>query len=258
MELVGFGRCAEIWAISDDLVEKVYEPRFSAAQVDGFAEVTKSLCDAGLRAPRVHGRGTRDGREFVVLDRIHGATLWETIRREPHRLEDFGAALADLHLEVHHLQLDGLRSKLDQLEGHVRESPGPTNSTVAALQTIRNGRRLRQVLIHGDLHPANVMVESETGRLISIDWDAAMLGPAAFDVARTKYLVSSWALAPGTSPLIASHRIAVASAFVDRYREKVASTVGSVSDWYLPAVLARYAEGVTEEVPLLNSQLAVL
>lgn len=257
MELIGRGRCAEIWAISDDLVAKTYEPTFTTERVDRFAVVNRAIGVAGVRAPRVHGRGTHNGREVLVLDRVNGVTLWDAIDRQPHLAEDFGSALADLHLQVHQVNVPGLDHKLDELEDRVRRPNADPQILERAVRAVEHGRSLPTVLVHGDLHPANVMVLEESGELISIDWDGAMSGPAGYDVARTAYLVSSWTLAPGSPEIPESTRRKVAASFIERYGEAADLAVASVDDWRLPAALARYGEVATES-PMLDAQLAAL
>lgn len=101
------------------------------------------------------------------------------------------------------------------------------------------------------------MVLEESGELVSIDWDGAMSGPAMYDVARSFYLVSSWALAPGSPTIPDLTRRAVASAFAERYGEISEDDAESIHAWRLPAVLSRYGE-VKSEVELLDSQLVEL
>jgi hypothetical protein len=44
--------------------------------------------------------------------------------------------------------------------------------------------RLPRVFSHGDLHPQNVLIESQTGRPVFIDWDHAGRLPVGFDLSR--------------------------------------------------------------------------
>lgn len=46
------------------------------------------------------------------------------------------------------------------------------------------------VVVHGDFHPLNVLVEAD-GKLKIIDFMNMMRAPAEYDIARTFYLISS-------------------------------------------------------------------
>ncbi|MGI9605820.1 MAG: aminoglycoside phosphotransferase family protein [Acidimicrobiales bacterium] len=253
MQRIGRGRCADVYAISDDLVLKLYEKRFSRTWVDGAAELASAVHRAGIPSVEVHAVETRGDRHGMVLERIDGCTLWDAIADQPEAAEIWGERLADLHLAVQQCTIPSLPERLPYLAERVALH-SDVEAVAIAVAHIESGPH-DSVLSHGDLHPANVMVTAN-GELRSIDWDGAMLGPRAYDAARTHYLVESWALAPGTTTAVEPVREEVAAAFTSRYAELAPSV--ELDDWRLPVILARYAEGVTEEIPLLDAQRAAL
>jgi aminoglycoside phosphotransferase (APT) family kinase protein len=112
--------------------------------------------DLGFPVPRVH---SADGPD-MVLDRVHGPTMRESVVAGTTTTEDGGRVLADLHGRLHAL-------------------PPPHGG---GTDTIR----------HLDLHPNNVIM-SPAGPVV-IDWRNSDVGPPAMDVALTAVILAQVAL----------------------------------------------------------------
>ena len=118
----------------------------------GEAEVMRYVRSHGYPCPDVHDAG--DG--YLVMDRLEGPTLMDTLGRPPFPLRRSGHLLAELHHRLH-------------------EIPAPPGLRTAPLPGDR--------LVHRDLHPMNVMMTAD-GPVV-IDWANASAGDPAFDVADT-------------------------------------------------------------------------
>jgi aminoglycoside phosphotransferase (APT) family kinase protein len=105
----------------------------------------------GFPVPRVVA--VRD--DALVLERIHGLTMWQELRRRPWRARRYVALLADLHRRLHRI-----------------DAP-------AELDAAGSGT----TLLHLDFHPENVLM-SPHGPVV-IDWTNARRGDPALDVALT-------------------------------------------------------------------------
>jgi serine/threonine protein kinase len=121
------------------------------------AEVMLHVRRHGYPCPDVHDAG--DG--FLVMDRLDGPTMMESIGKPPFPLRRSGRLLAELHERLHRI-------------------PAPSGIPVAPL----GGDRL----VHRDLHPMNVMMTS--GGPVVIDWANASAGDASLDVADTWLLLA--------------------------------------------------------------------
>jgi aminoglycoside phosphotransferase (APT) family kinase protein len=163
------GRDSEIVAYGPGLVlRRPKRPR----PLDDEAEIMRWVADRGFPCPTVVEL-VPDG---LVMERIEGVSMLDEVVSHPWRARRYAGVLADLHDRLHQLAApDGLR-----------EPFGP-------------GR----ALVHGDLHPGNVMLTAD-GPLV-IDWTNAARGPGAADVA-VSWLLMAAADAPG-SPM---ERIAIA------------------------------------------------
>jgi aminoglycoside phosphotransferase (APT) family kinase protein len=155
------GRDSEIVAYGPGLVlRRPKRPRSLAAE----AEVMAWVVERGYPCPRVVEL-VADG---LVMERIEGVSMLDELVNHPWRARRYAGVLADLHDRLHQLPVPpGLA-----------EPFGPGSS-----------------LVHGDLHPGNVMLTAD-GPLV-IDWPNAAQGPGAVDVA-ISWLLMAVADAPGS------------------------------------------------------------
>jgi aminoglycoside phosphotransferase (APT) family kinase protein len=99
----------------------------------------------------------------MVLDRVHGPTMRESVLAGSTTTEDGGRVLADLH-------------------GRLRALPPPHGGGTDAIR-------------HLDLHPNNVIM-SPAGPVV-IDWRNSDVGPPAMDVALSAVILAQVALSRG-------------------------------------------------------------
>ena len=119
------------------------------------AEIMRYVRSHDYPCPEVYDAG--DG--YLVMERLDGPTMMETAGTPPFPLRRCGRLLAELHTRLHRI-------------------PAPPGLRSAPLPGDR--------LVHGDLHPLNVMM-TPNGPIV-IDWSNASAGDPAVDVA------DAWAL----------------------------------------------------------------
>jgi aminoglycoside phosphotransferase (APT) family kinase protein len=170
-EVIAQGRDTEIVAHGPGLVLRRPFDRRSLA---GEAAVMDWVVTHGYPCPRPV-EVVPDG---LVMERIEGVNMLDDILAHPWRLRSHAALLGDLHTRLHRLPVpDGLA-----------EPFGPGDA-----------------LVHGDLHPGNVMLTTD-GPLV-IDWTNAVRGPPGADVAVT------WLLMAAADPPSSSFERAVVGVF---------------------------------------------
>ncbi len=154
------GRDSEIFEHGND---KVLRRSRDGRSLVAEAEIMRHVRSHGYPCPEVYDAG--EG--FLIMDRLEGLTLMETIGKPPFPIRRSGRLLADLHERLHRI-------------------PAPLGIREAPLPGDR--------LVHRDLHPLNIMMTPD-GPVV-IDWANASAGDPAFDVADT------WVLfACGTPPM---------------------------------------------------------
>jgi Ser/Thr protein kinase RdoA (MazF antagonist) len=159
--LLGSGRNADVYDIGGGRVLRRYRDGREAREIAREAAVMARVRAAGVLVPEVFDVSGPD----IVMERAAGPTMLETLRRRPWTVRSQGRLLARLHAQVHAVpaDVDGLPFPFGT------ENPGG------------------HVLLHRDLHPANVILTGD-GPVI-IDWEGAAGGPAIADVAMTWVII---------------------------------------------------------------------
>jgi aminoglycoside phosphotransferase (APT) family kinase protein len=96
------------------------------------------------------------------------------------------------------------------------------------------------VICHGDLHPFNLLVDH--GQVTVLDWSAAILGPAAYDVAFTSLLLTEppMTVPRPLQPVVAGAGRTLSRIFQRRYRSYSGYSIDPVSlRWHQGLVCLR-------------------
>jgi aminoglycoside phosphotransferase (APT) family kinase protein len=171
----------------------------------------------GYPTPRVHLAGGPDdglGRAFMVMDLAHGSSLLggldgvAALRTLPTLARRLPRTLARAMATLHRLDPAPVRARLVEAGVEVAGMPALVASLEGRAALVGRddlaaaGHWLDEhrpapapeVVCHGDLHPFNVLVDAG-GTVMVLDWSAAVVAPAAYDVAFTSLLLSEPPLA---------------------------------------------------------------
>ncbi len=161
----------------------------------------RAVYSGGYPAPQVH---SVDGAE-MVMDRVDGTDLLTLLSRRPWQARKVGVILADLHRQLAAIPIDDvdLPPKIGAAES----------------------------LVHGDLHPGNVLLTSR-GPVV-IDWEGAGVGAVDADTATT-WLLLETAEADDVPfalrPLVGLIRRTVLRAFLRGVERPRAATIAAVCE----------------------------
>lgn len=181
---IAVGRTATVHEFGSDSVVKVPLPTTPDEWIDSEARVTESIRLAGGPAPSVRGTVRVEGRTGFVTERIRGRTLWQHIVDEPGETRRWATELANLHAQVFEVDppadvprfAERTSARLESAAALSAAERAEARDRVAALPV---GERL----LHGDLHPANVVIGAD-GPVV-VDWFDATIGTPAADVVRS-------------------------------------------------------------------------
>jgi aminoglycoside phosphotransferase (APT) family kinase protein len=160
--LIGAGRNADVYDIGGGRVLRRYRDSQHARAIELQAQVMVDARASGVPVPEVFEVTGSD----IVMERAAGPTMLQALARRPWTVRSHARSLARLHALVHQV-------------------PAPPGLPAPCGDDDRD----RQVLLHRDLHPGNVILTS-AGPMI-IDWEGAARGPAIFDVAMTWVIIAS-------------------------------------------------------------------
>ena len=142
--------------------------------LDAEAALMRLVRAAGYPVPEVYEVRP----EGMVMERVDGPTMLADLAAHPWRVRRHARTLAGLHRDLHRIPMTG-----DLRPAFGAAAPG-------------------DVLVHGDLHPDNVLLAA--GGPVVIDWSNGGRGPAGADVA------DAWLVLAGAQlPASAARRLLV-------------------------------------------------
>ena len=166
----------------------------------------------GYPTPQVRLAGGVDaglGRAFMVMDLAPGAPVLEGLQGNaalvalPRLARRLPLVLATSLADLHRLDAEALRASLAEASivnadfagmlsslGEGAALCGRDDLSRAALWLVDHRTVVtREVICHGDLHPFNLLLDTD-GSVTVLDWSAALLAPAMYDVAFTNLILS--------------------------------------------------------------------
>jgi aminoglycoside phosphotransferase (APT) family kinase protein len=248
------GGTAELYALADDRVVKLYWQGASMDAAEREAERTQAAARLGAPAPRVFEVVSIDERPGVVFERLAGPSMLALFAQEPNQLNALARQLAEIQAGFHAFNAVRLPPQREHLVRRLNLGPLPARhrpQVLARLRQLPDGH----ALCHGDLHPGNIIMTRGGARVI--DWFDATAGHPAGDLARTCLLLQ-YARLPrateGERRVIEALRESFLDAYLNHYRALLPDAAEGLVDWFVPVAGARLAEpiGAPERTALLK------
>ena len=186
--LVAEGRTSTVFEYGDDAVVKVLRPWVPDHWAEVEARLTRAVHALGVPAPEVAEVITVEDRPAIVVERVVGPSMWRLLLERPERTEELTEEFADIQRRIHRAGLpEQMPSVVDRVCGKLAtvDVVDPAERD-AAIELVRS-RPVGAALLHGDMHPGNVLVG--TGGSVVIDWFDAAIGHPVADVARSLFLL---------------------------------------------------------------------
>lgn len=245
-DLVAAGRTSDVYEFGRGSVVKVPRPQVPEHWPEMEARFTAAVHQVGVRAPEVRGLVDIEGRRSIVFEHIHGPSMWQLMLSVPSSVRSLAADLAATHRSIHSAGIPkGIPSLVERLSNKVAEvdqlGPAGRDEATRLMSSMPRGA----ALLHGDLHPANVLMAADGPTVI--DWFDAAIGHPIADIVRSSLLfrltntVSSASIDPTT-------RRRVMGSFHDAYVEQMADELAGAADslgrWEAVVAAGRLAEGI--------------
>ncbi|MBZ4487556.1 phosphotransferase [Microbacterium sp. cx-55] len=237
------GRSSEVFADDPGHVVKLYFAGADEVEVDREVRDSRTVHALGITPVRCYGRVERDGRHGIVFDRIDGIPLTTVAERNILRLPEVGRTLADEHVAVHAAHTTELQDVRALALAQI-DKPSFAALTIAERESLRAHLRSLpdgDAVLHLDFHPQNVFVLAD--RNVVIDWQTAVSGDPAADVALTCLLFREAELFPGTSApmrvVYAAVRRVLLRHYLAEYLRRSTVTPAQIERWTTAARVLR-------------------
>lgn len=253
--VIGSGRKARVHALDGERVVKL----FIAPDEDEIAAeilAMSAAVEAGAPAPRIYGLADMEGRRGIVMERLRGESLLDLLEARPvARLRRTAEILADLAATIARCHAPGLPRAQERFADYCASSlvsDALGERTRALIGRLPAGERL----IHGDLHPGNVMVTANGP--VAIDWQWACRGPLGADAAFTRQNIASRVHPPDRRLAERGFRSALSTLYTHHYRRSSGTSRDEIAQWEPVAFIRRLGPLSRDGVRDLDTPLAAL
>lgn len=256
LRLLAQGGQADIYELGEDKVLRVIRD----AKHKDLAEVEYSvLCalhEQGRDVPKAYEFTSVDGKPALVVERIKGPSMLDTIGKNPLKMKKWAREFARLHHEVLlPADIPNVRRGVDREKYIISHSELLNDAEKKFAFTLHDAMPDGNILCHADFHPGNILMSN--GRYYIIDWFGAYAGSAISDVAHTYLLMRNVPRIPGQSAL--QHRLLryaggkLARVYLMAYYKLAPFDWGEFSKWTAVKAAERTFRGQPgEEVTLLH------
>lgn len=199
---IGAGAFGRVYRLDAERVVKVYDPN-----VNPLATIERER--KGARQAFIHGipsaipfQTVRVGNEVgIIYELIDARNIGEAVSAQPERAREFGERMAQLARQLHTTRFGAGDLPDARLIFHVwvdraQQSGLYANATIAKLREFVDGIPNKDTFVHGDFHPANIMV-MPNDELMLIDMGDASMGNPVIDLAGMFHVVRIAARRPG-------------------------------------------------------------
>ncbi|ULO09883.1 phosphotransferase [Paenibacillus sp. 19GGS1-52] len=252
-KLIGIGNTAEVFAVGDGKVVKLFNFGYPLDNVCKEFDNSKLLHGLNIPTVKSYEMVTYEGRNGILYDRIDGMSMLD-ILLNTEDFEKYANTLARLHKQMLACKLRGavsLKSILKRNIEYTDHLSMPNKSKlINMLDTLPDG----DCFCHGDFHFGNVIIEQEQNYII--DYMNVCHGHEYGDIARTVYLIE---MTPVPAQTHNAERILVMKKqATEIYLQEIGVNRECLSEWLLVIAAARLSELSYEQADEKNSVLEYL
>lgn len=183
MRLIAKGNTAEILEQDEKLVCKLFNSRYPKIYIEHEFDNAMTVYQLGIKTAMAHNLICIGDRNGILYDRVIGETLSHKMNNaDEEKWTTWAEGFVEMHKELLSHSIEGVMDYKEFLKLFANENAG----LIEKIDELEDGN----CLLHGDFHPANIMVNADN-ELILVDMMNICKGPAIYDVARTYFLLGS-------------------------------------------------------------------
>ena len=185
-KIIGKGGNGTVYRIDDETIVKVYRPDISLDAIDRERAYAKAAFVAGIPSVIAYDMVKVGDSYGVVYEAMNSDNLGHAIANDPEHIDDYVAKYVALAKKLHstpikNSSITSLKDFLIERADHPFMKECLEQNEIDVLKDIINAMADRNTLVHGDLHPGNIMLQD--GELMLIDMGEVTLGVPIYDVA---------------------------------------------------------------------------
>ena len=183
-EKIGFGGNGAVYRVSEDEIVKVnYNPSTYATLDLELSKAKEAFLLGVPTAISFDLVDCGDGRRGVVYETIKSKSLGETIQNNPELMEELTDRYIEQINKLHSIRTDNpvfgsmkdnYRTQVENASKYLTEEEGKMLEMI--LEVLPEG----DVLVHGDAHPKNIMIQND--EMLWIDMEGMSVGHPIYDL----------------------------------------------------------------------------
>ena len=182
-EVIGRGASGTVYRLEDDKILKLYQPFRTQEEIEHERLLAREAVISGIPSVITYDMVQCGDSYGIVFEMLHSDTLGSAFTRAPERTEEYVGRYVDFVRQLHDIPLKAgvfpslktvLHEKVPAL------SSCCSDEELALLHSLIDSIPDRNTLVHGDLHPGNIMLQGE--EFLLIDLPDVMVGAKVWDL----------------------------------------------------------------------------
>ena len=182
-KLIGQGANGRVYRLDDDKIVKLYD-HIGLDMVKQEKENSRKVLASGVPCVIPYDEVKSGDKYGLIFEMLDCDTLGNVFTANPERFDELSDKYVQLARTLHTVHLQGdsipniktiMHRNLDGLKEWC------TDKEIGIMADIEEQVPMRDILLHNDLHPGNIMVQD--GEFLLIDMADMMVGPEIFDMA---------------------------------------------------------------------------
>ncbi len=183
-EIIGQGGNGTVYRLDEDTIVKVYRPTVSLTEIERERKFAKAALINGIPCVIAYDV-VKCGESYgIVFEMLKSDTLGHAMNNAPEKMDEYIEKYVALVKELHNAKIkDGeftnIKTILHERAGNL--SQWCSEEEIRLINSIIDEMPDSGALIHGDLHPGNIMIQD--GELLLIDMPDVTVGAPIWDIA---------------------------------------------------------------------------
>ena len=182
-EIIGKGGNGTVYRIDEDTIVKMYRPSVSLEQIEREREFAKTALINGAPCVIAYDVVKCGDCYGIVFEMLKSDTLGHAMSKNPDKFEEYVEKYVALAKELHSADIKkgSFTNIKTVLHNRVpRLAKWCSEEEMQLLDSLIDEMPDGHSIIHGDLHPGNIMIQD--GELVLIDMPEVTMGPEIWDL----------------------------------------------------------------------------